>query len=536
MSATLAELVSARSQLAEAVARYYRSLIDKVDGTPWYRAGVQIRASAMAIPARVLKEDTRPPRQPGPGRERDEEREESLRRAGVDPEIAGLYEEPTRLKRQEEVRWDQERLQLHRAVILGAPGGGKTFLAWITALELAQQGLQELADRSTPLDQLPLPICLELDDLARDGQLNDLADAFAALLRERYVVAGLERWLRRNFATNNCWLILDALDQVEPAHHARMRDRLTVIETHGWQCRVLLTCRTANYDRSDIPWAMVTEYDLAPFGPAEIGDFIRRWHGEKDARGEKLNAVVGRSYSLQHACRTPLVTTLACLANEEKEVTDETRRPDLYAQVLRGLLRKAWREDPLSPQDPHIEDLLEMLRPMAWKLFLASPRVNQFPNLQVKKAIGISARKAGLPVRVTGPRDELLERGILVGAGLKENEVQFSFLHRAFQEFLVAEHLSRVANELGWEKAKVAVESGQRVSLQTLLDKKSWLAEWQEVITLLAGGLDDPAPLLELLKNEGRDDLFRHRLRWQCYVWENYPIGPGRRLVRWSTI
>jgi len=49
-----------------------------------------------------------------------------------------------------------------------------------------------------PADQLPLPICLELDDLARDGPPNGMADAFVTLLSERYCAAGLESRLRRN--------------------------------------------------------------------------------------------------------------------------------------------------------------------------------------------------------------------------------------------------------------------------------------------------------------------------------------------------
>jgi HEAT repeat protein len=512
MSATLEQVVTVRSQLALAIEEYYRKLIEKADRTPWFRAGERISASAVAIPARVLKEAMRPRREPGARGERDVEGENLRRRAGVDPNIASLSEEAIGEKRREESPWGQERLLLQRAVVLGAPGGGKTFLAQTTALELARHGIQELESRSKPLDQLPLPIWVELNDLAREAKPDDLLDLLVALVSKRSAAPALENWLRRHLPRSNCWLILDALDQVEPAHRVRLKQRLESIETRSWQCRALLTCRKVNYDRSAIPWGTVTEYNLAPFQPAEIEDFITRWHGEQNARGEKLNAIVWRSYSLHHACRTPLVTTLACLANQEKELTEETRRGDLYGQVLRGLLQKAWRTDPHSSQDAHIDDLLEMLRPLAWELFVASPSVNQFPNSQVKTAISRGARIAGLATPITDLRDELVDCGVLVGAGLKNNEAQLSFLHRAFQEFLVAEHLSRAANEQGWERSLVAGESGRRIPLRILLDKKSWLAEWQEVMTLVAGSLNDPGPLLKLLSVAGTDDLFRHRL------------------------
>jgi HEAT repeat protein len=460
MSATVKQLVAVRSSLTEAIKGYYKALIKEADRTPWHRKrGVSVSASAIAIRARVLKEDTRPKREPSPESDRDGYRKESPWWLRVDPNIAAVNEQPSGEK--EESPWDQETLLLRRAVIVGGPGGGKTFLTQTTALELARQGLQELENRSTALDQLPLPIWIELNDLASEAGRDDLAKLLVALARRRCEAPALESWLRKSLPSNNCWLILDALDQVKPDYVIRLKRLLASVETQGWQGRMLVTCRKANYNRQDIPWVIVTEYEMAPFDPAEIAAFITRWHGEKDLRGEKLNAVVGRGYSLQQACRTPLVITLACLANEEKELKEDARRGELYAQVLRGLLRRAWHENPLNPQDACIDDMLEMLRRMAWELFVASPSLNQFANSQVKKAIAAGVRKAGLTRAVTRLRKESVDRG---------------------------------------------------VPLRTLLDNMSWLPEWQEVITLLAGSLVDPQPLLELLRVKDTDDLFRHRL------------------------
>jgi HEAT repeat protein len=426
----------------------------------------------------------------------------------MDPSIAALYEQP--IGEKEEAPWEQERLNLQRAVILGAPGGGKTFLTQTTALALAKQGLEEREKRSTPLNQLPLPIRVDLNDLASESGSDDLLDILAPLVSKNYKLPALEPWLRGNLKADNCWLILDALDQVDSNRLVGLARRLESIR--DWKCHALITCRKANYNRADIPWTTITEYELAPFDATEIAALITRWHEKKDGRGEKLNEVVGRSYSLQQGCGTPLMLTLACLANEEEALTEETRRVDLYWMVLRGILRNAWREPRLGPKDPRIDDLLRMLRPMAWKLFLGSPSVNQFPSSRVVEAIEVGANAAKLPDPVPVLRDELVERGVLVDAGVIRGEGQFSFLHRSFQEFLVADCLSRIANAQDWDKARVEMKPGGLISLLALLDKKSWLPEWQEVIILLAGILKEPTPLLEMLRTPKRDDIFRHRL------------------------
>jgi hypothetical protein len=43
--------------------------------------------------------------------------------------------------------------------------------------------------------------------------------------------------------------------------------------------------------------------------------------------------VIERSYQLQHACRAPLVVTLACLADEKRRLDEDTTRSDLYRLV-----------------------------------------------------------------------------------------------------------------------------------------------------------------------------------------------------------
>jgi hypothetical protein len=280
-----------------------------------------------------------------------------------------------------------------------------------------------------------------------------------------------------------------------------LNDRLKAVETQGWRCRVVLTCRTANYDRAQVPWATLTEYELALFHPKEIRQFIEKWFGPGNGRGQTLRQVLDRNFSLSHACHNPLILTLTCLAHEEGEVTDETRRVDLYARVLRGLARRAWKENPLNPQDPHIGDFLRPLPIIAQTLFELRPEGNQFTESEVFEAIKDAPDLPFGPIQF---RDELLKRGILVGAGLtRAGEPQFSFLHRTFLEYLTA----------------CALEEQRWQAIAEFVDKKAWLPTYQEVIILLTGKLEDPAPLLEKLLNPNPtpsnphgDDLFRHRL------------------------
>ena len=531
MPATLQKLIKkARSQLAEELRCYYRRLIHSLDRTPWYRNGQSIPASAVAIPIRVLKEETRRPERLW---DRDDDREDEARnepaRRYVDPELAALYEEPTFVKRRQEVAWKDERPNIKRAVVLGAPGGGKSFLTLTTAMELAWEARRALAAWRQPLEALYLPVSLRLVDLARPDLSRDPAEAIMQLLRDQYQLsARFEAWIRTRLTTDRCWLVLDALDEVDHAHHPSLEDRLRAIETQGWQSHVVLTCRTMNYDRGKVPWHTLSEYELAPFGPQELHAFVGRWFnaGSLKGKGEALQRVLDRNFALSHAAHNPLRATLTCLPHEEAPVTETTRRVDLYARVLRGLARQAWKKNPLHPTDPHVDDVLRLLIPVARRLFERSPGGNLFANSALITAIRtvpdwplplVLFRKLSEPGGFNADalayapdlwREELRYCGILVDAGLsKDGEAQFSFLHRTFLEYLTAWDLAKQAENEGWPM------------ITALADQKAWMPEWQEVIVLLAGQLRGPRPLLEMLSdpkptntNRWGDDYFRHRL------------------------
>src|SRR5262245_40194926 len=127
MNASLRQLVGVRSRLAEELEGYCEGLVARLDATRWFREGRNILGSDIAVPVRVVKESTRP--EPKEGEKGGGAEEAPGSKAGrepardyADPEVAELYEEPTREKRKEEVAWEQERAAVKRAVVQGGPG------------------------------------------------------------------------------------------------------------------------------------------------------------------------------------------------------------------------------------------------------------------------------------------------------------------------------------------------------------------------------------------------------------------------------
>jgi HEAT repeat protein len=529
MPATIAQLVNIRSTLAESIAHYYQAVIANLDRTPWSHldSNEKIPASQVAIPARVVKRI--PEREL---KERNNCEEDNLRRR-IDPEIARLYELPHLGRDREVVAWAREQFNLELAVLKGAPGGGKTFLSQTTALDLTRQGQEQLEAHSTELGRLPLPIVVELKELADGALPRDLAGALIEVLSQHYPVRGrLETWITTKLPTRDCWLILDGLDEVDAKHRDRVHDLLKTIDSDGWKSRAVVTCRTANFADGWLPWTKLATYELAPLEASEVGKLIRRWYGEGNEQGRRLREVAAGSYSLQHACRSPLLATLACLANEDQPLRADATRRDLYQRVLDSVLGRRWKGADQKPAtDLSVDDLKIVLRSLAWRLFASSPSVNQFTNEQVKEVIAAVDRG----MRVEEIRDELVGTGLLVHAGKNEDgDEQLSFMHRTMLEYLAGEHLGRLVRKAGWERAEVEWCDGQRVPVSLLVMKKAWLPEWQEALVLLGACLRE-VPLVDrfigLLLVEAAD-LSGDRLGLAAVALREQPLRVRRSLTR----
>jgi hypothetical protein len=508
MSASLDKIVEVRSQLAEDLQGYYETFISALDRTPWFRNGTPIRASQIAVPARVLKEEIRVRTIPVAGDRLESGKEIPDWYGYVDPNLTALYEEPTLSKRREESIWKNEQRNLNRAIVIGPPGGGKSFLTDMTAVEIARKSLDRLLQHRGSADELTLPIHLELSELAQPGLPADIEDVLVSLLKRKYgLTALLERWIREKITTEQAWIFLDAFDQVTEQDRATLEKRLRAVETRGWKSRILLTGRTANYERGHIPWLKLVEYELAPFRPQEIDLLVKQWFGDNTHLVTKLHRVLERNHTLRHACRSPLISSLVCLVHEESLVTEATRRVELYSHVLRGLVRGAWKETPLSKQDPYIDDAIRFLEKVAARLFESRPESNLFTNKEIIDAITTTPEPpiprvlrlqsalnaASLAYAPTLLRDEMLECGVLIGAGLnRRGATQFSFLHRTFLEYLMACDLAaRPKKE--WLK---------------VVEQRCWDdAGWDEAIVMLCGILpqQDAERVISLLLSVQND-------------------------------
>jgi HEAT repeat protein len=428
--------------------------------------------------------------------------------------------------------WDREG---GRAVILGAPGEGKSVLTQMLGRELAQAARKHLAggDRPACLDELPLPIVVRLNLMLRHGLPEGrapeaaLREALASTLAEQQGCSKeTARYLAEHAHESRTWLILDALDEVgaDPASSGAREQLFKVLREPQWRCRVLIMSRPYGYDE---PGRRLNEvlFRLAPLSACQQGELVGKWFDEAGdrkaedmaggvhARHERIRQLLDRSPAVQGMAQNAFLLSLLCGIAEDGEVPADVTRTQLYDRAVRRILGGEQRA----------AQWLACLRELAWRLFRNDERNLLLPEEEVLDLLrewgppALKAVPALPPGEETRPDqksavlllEELTKKRLLVRVGARG---AMMLAHRSFAEFLAARYLAWRIKGQGWKRAQVAWVEEEHRPVADLVDHKAWLPAWQEVIVFLGGLLDRPRPLIEMLADAERDDDFRHRL------------------------
>ncbi|GAB3941022.1 hypothetical protein GCM10029976_059660 [Kribbella albertanoniae] len=214
-------------------------------------------------------------------------------------------------------------------LILGAPGAGKTTLL----LELART----LAEQAHADETEPIPVLVNLsgwtasvsrgpDDHPRDSPL--LAGFVRWLLDEldnRYGIhpAAGRRWLvNGRFA-----LLLDGLDEIDPAHRDKLAGVLDELRMSYSIARLAVTCRTHDYEHLKTPLRVQGAVDIR-LSRQQVLDYFATVGPELDG----ARAAIEQDDELWDLVNSPLMLNVLLLAYQDRDVA-----ADDPADVRRGL-------------------------------------------------------------------------------------------------------------------------------------------------------------------------------------------------------
>jgi formylglycine-generating enzyme required for sulfatase activity len=372
--------------------------------------------------------------------------------------------------------------KLHRLVLLGDPGSGKTTcLHYITyALCLASQNdpsAQQLFPEEWKLSK-HFPVRLVLRDVAaqhipvdaQKGNADMIWNALQADLISRVgdeIAKTLFPKLQQFIIKNPCLVMLDGLDEVTESDGRRER----LIEAIDRFCAllkkescVLVTARPYAY--TDPKWQLPNfkTLTLLPFDNEQIERFITRWYetmresmkwdeATANDKAQSLHtATREKEYLFDIATRPLLLTLMTTLHTSWGKLPDD--RADLYEETVRLLLDRwqRWREARDSQGNLVIDKSISIalsideinirraLNQLAWTVHTRQGEDTQNRKNEPADIRQAEVESAFSPYLADTINSRVLVKYLETRAGLllgRGNGV-FAFPHRSFQEYLAA--------------------------------------------------------------------------------------------------
>ncbi len=406
------------------------------------------------------------------------------------------------LKRLEEsqpsqVDWKEAKKRHQRIIVLADPGMGKSTLLRREACLTAQQERLSLKNNTKKLEQVIFPLFLRLSDLAETPE--EIIDAIPVLIQRKYSETATQvmELLQEKLKTGKCLLLLDALDEVPTEQRQRQRliEKLNQFAQRELPCPIICTSRIVGYSGAFVQG--VKEVEIVPFSQKQIELYIEKWFD--NAEGYLNDDTVSPSSLIQELrnkpqicglAQNPLLLSLICSLYQEKGLTLPARRCQVYEQAVRYMLGKKSKQR--NPQfEGRIIAKTRLLEELAYhftregqEIFSTDDLYDQIEKHLQKEIVPTVFRNddTGKLMAELSEEDGILQK-------LHKDSDQYLFLHRTFQEYLTACYLKRDRDSIA------------------LAREHFWEYELHETLSLLAGLMDNPIPLLKAMTDE-KDDIF----------------------------
>ncbi len=386
-----------------------------------------------------------------------------------------------------------------KAVILGAPGSGKTLLVSYFALMLCETPQSDRTQIGLEPDDNYLPVVVRIRDWILQPQMGllEYLEYYAEtnLCTKDLPTGFFEHWLERGKAL----ILLDGLDEVvDEAQRRKVAEQIETFLGRYQNNRTVITSRPAGYRWDFFNLDEFPHYTLESFDDKQVATFIDHWYDSRikddkdkaDRRKADLKKAFARNERIQLLAKNPLLLTIITLIHRYQAELPR-QRFKLYEKAVETLLTSWDSGKEIKLYDQVLlflkpDDLLYILKKLAyWIHTQGSTGETEGGTLIDKDELlrqlqrEIRTLKKCEPHEAKGEAERFIDF-IQRRTGLlnEQGRDRYGFVHKTFQEYLTAEEI--------FDRADVEDDTDIILSnfRQHLHDQ-----HWREVLLLLVSKL-----------------------------------------------
>ena len=396
-----------------------------------------------------------------------------------------------------QVSWEEAKEQHQRIMVLADPGMGKSILLKMEAGSTAQRERQQLSDNRKNIDDVIIPIFLKFSDLYATEK--EIFDALLMIIRRNYPKTSEEitHLLEEQLNRGKCLLLLDALDEVPKDHRNSLSEKLNRF-ARDYPCSIICTSRIVGYSGAFLDDAR--EVEIVPFNRKQIKQYVQNWFANAvssinndSASADGFLRELRNKPQIQGPAQIPLLLSLLCSLYQERDLALPTRRCEIYEKAVEYMLSR-WSQNRNPQSKERIRAKVRLLEELAYHFTCKGVEIFPSDDLYDRIEEHLQGERTSVDLRNPTTSElitELSEKDRIIE--LERNGESYTFLHWNFQEYLAASYLNRAKNGMDLARGRF------------------WEYDWHGILTLLAGLMKDPVPLLQAITDE-KDDIFSSML------------------------
>jgi HEAT repeat protein len=385
-----------------------------------------------------------------------------------------------------------------KAVVLGAPGSGKTMLASYFALMLCETAQSDPTQIGLEKDADYLPVVVRIRDWILEPKMGLLeylrSNAEASLACKELPTGFFEHWLDRGRAL----ILLDGLDEVvDEAQRSKVAEQIETFLHQYNNNPAVITSRPSGYRWDFFNLDEFPHYTLESFDDKQVATFLDHWYdnrAENRAQADRLKADLQKAFArnerIKLLAKNPLLLTITALIHRYQADLPK-QRYKLYEKAVETLLI-SWdsgKEIKLYSQVLLFlksDDLLYILKKLAYWIhtqgstgeteggtMIDKDELIQQLRVEIQKITACKTHEA----KAEAERfvDFIQKRTGLLN---EQGRDRYAFVHKTFQEYLTAEEIYEI-DESGEDTEIIEKHFREHLHDQ----------HWREVLLLLVSKL-----------------------------------------------
>jgi hypothetical protein len=346
-----------------------------------------------------------------------------------------------------DVRVEEVLRESSRVLVSGGAGLGKTTLLQWLAVNAARSSFgSSLSDWNDTV-----PFLIKLRQFV-DKPLPNPED-FPGLVAPPLAGAMPDGFVHRVMTDGRALILVDGVDELPESARGNAREWLTTLIRNFPECRYVVTSRAPALNRDWHELENFRNTQLLPMNMEDVRAFVEHWHEAAAERlpsaeavtlrasGERFKSVIRDSFALRSLADTPLLCAMLCALNRNRPGNMPTNRMELYDKALEMLLarrdvERAVRADTVAGLG-YTEQLVLLQSLALWMMN------NSLIDADEASVIALVERKLPSLRPVAEAASIDVYRHLLVRSGVLRSPTagQVDFVHRTFQEYLVARAL-----------------------------------------------------------------------------------------------